>query len=107
MNDITYESIIPLIYKVEVNEDSVSCHFICPRIHKEVISIVPLVPMKVEYDLGFVDLLMHPIRSWQRMRQKERLIYGTAVENSLVVEAFQKIASHFKWNSQYNSFVYE
>lgn len=107
MNEITYESIIPLIYKVEVNEDSVSCHFICPRIHKEIISIVPLEPLKVQHEIGLLYMFLHPIHAWQLAHHKESNIYGEAVENSVVIEAFKKIASNFTWNTQYNSFVYE
>jgi len=107
MNEVTYERIVPLIHKVEVNGDSVSCHFICPRIHKEVISIVALEPLKVEHEIAWFEYLLHPIHSWYLAHHKERLIYGESVENSLVLEAFSKIASNFRWNKQYNSFVYE
>ena len=107
MNNITYESIIPLIYKIEVNKDSVSCHFVCPRIHKEVISIVPLEPQKVDHHIRWRDRLLHPLQSWRLSHHKKSNIYGNGVENSVVVKAFKNIASHFTWSAQYNSFVYE
>lgn len=107
MQEISYEKIIPLIYKVEVSEDSVSCHFVCPRVHKEIISIVNIEPKQVAHTITFFDYLIHPFRSWGLRHHMQSNIYGDAVENNLVVEAFEKIANHFKWNAQYNSFVYE
>lgn len=105
MNKITYEMILPLVSHIDVTDTSISCHFICPKKNKEIISTVPIEPILVQHKISMLNFFLHPIQSWKLKHHKRTTIYGEDSENSLVLKSFYKISNKFTWNTKYNSFI--
>jgi len=99
------EDIFSILEYIDINESTVICHFKCQETHKSIVSIVPFEPYDGKIILTFKDILLHPIKSYNRYYHTPIMIYGNQVENTIVSKAFQKVSSSFSWNQQKQKYI--
>lgn len=100
------KDILSLIEFVKIDRFYVSCHFKCNVKGKVVVSTVPFEPYDGKIEIGALDILIHPIRSYNRYYHTPITIYGTDCHDTIVLKAFKKVSNYFVWNSAQNRYIY-
>lgn len=100
------KAIRSLLASVSVDGDSVICHFQCKVKDKIVTSKVPFEPYSGKIELRWHDILLHPIRSYNRYYHTPITIYGSNCDETIVLKAFENVSKHFIWNEKEKKYIY-
>jgi hypothetical protein len=99
------KSILSLLEFVKIDRFYVVCHFRCKVTKKSVISSVPFEPFEGKIELSWQEIMLHPIRSYNRYFHTPITIYGEDCDKTIVLKAFQKVADRFSWNKERGGYV--
>ncbi len=99
-------NIISLIEFVKIDKFYVSCHFKCNIKGKTVVSTVPFEPYDGKIIFTWQDILLHPVKSYNRYYHTPITIYGNDTHDTIVLKAFKKVSNYFIWNQQENRYIY-
>ncbi|HIP20033.1 MAG TPA: hypothetical protein EYG70_02790 [Sulfurimonas sp.] len=103
--NITHQNIITLLDYVKIDSFSIVCHFKCKETNKRVISTLAFEPYSGKIEFTWYDLLLHPIKSYNRYYHTPITIYSSEINETIVLKAFKKVSKHFKWSSDTNSYI--
>jgi len=103
---ITDKEIVSLLEYIRIDKYYVSCHFKCPVKNKTVISTVPFEPYEGKIEITWQDVLLHPIKTYNRYYHTPITIYSDHSHETIVVKAFKNVAKHFKWNPKEKKYIY-
>ncbi len=98
--------IVSLIESVQVDKLYISCHFKCNIKGKTVVSTLPFEPYEGKIELTWYDILLHPIKSYNRYYHTPIIVYSDDTHETIVLKAFQKVSNYFEWNSQEKKYIY-
>jgi hypothetical protein len=101
----TEHDINPLVDFVKMDRFSVVYHFKCKVTNKSVMSSVPFEPFEGKIEITWQDILFHPIASYNRYYHTPITIYAKDNHNTILLKAFKKVSSKFKWSTEYNQYV--
>ena len=99
------KNITSLLEYVKVDEHFVSCYFKCSITNQTVVSTVPFEPYEGKIELSWVDIVFHPIQSWDKYHTPIT-IYNSESEDTIVAKAFKKVSKYFKWNEDTQKYIY-
>lgn len=102
---IVYEKVISLVEYVKIDTFNIECHFKCQETKQEVVSSVAFEPYDGKIELTWKDILLHPIKSYNRYYHTPIVIYGNDNHEAIVLKAFQKVANHFQWNGEKKQYI--
>ncbi|MDF1879183.1 hypothetical protein JHD46_05950 [Sulfurimonas sp. SAG-AH-194-C20] len=102
---ITHQNIITLLEYVKIDSFNIVCHFKCKQTNKLVISTVAFEPYDGKIEFTWQDLVLHPIKSYNRYYHTPITIYSSEVNDTIVLKAFKKVSKHFRWNANTNSYT--
>ena len=100
------ENIASLLESVKVDQFYVVCHFRCKVKDKIVVSTVPFEPYSGKIEIKWQDMLLHPIKSYDKYYHTPITIYGENCHETIVLKAFEKVAEYFKWNQEEQKYIY-
>jgi len=100
------KEIISLIDVVKVDKFYVVCHFKCKTTNKVVVSTVPFEPYHGRIEISWQDVLLHPIKSYNKYYHTPITIYGNNCDETVVLKAFEKVSSYFTWNEKEQKYTY-
>jgi hypothetical protein len=103
---IVHKHILSLLDFVKIDRFYVVCHFKCKKTNKKIISTVPFEPYEGKIELSWQDMLLHPIKSYNRYYHTPITIYGNDCHETIVLKAFKKVADSFQWNEKTQEYVY-
>ena len=103
---ITHSNVISLLDYIKIDSFSVICHFKCQETNKSIVSSVPFEPYEGKIEFTWQNLVLHPIKSYNRYYHTPITIYGNDTHETIVLKAFQKVANKFRWNSEKNSYIF-
>ena len=103
---ITDKEIVSLLDYIRIDKYYVSCHFKCLIKNKTVISTVPFEPYEGKIEITWQDVMLHPIKTYNRYYHTPITIYSDHSHKTIVVKAFKHVAKHFKWNSKEQKYIY-
>ncbi|MFT5660729.1 MAG: hypothetical protein ACI9TV_001371 [Sulfurimonas sp.] len=95
-----------LLEYVCVDGDTVICHFRCSVKDKIVTSRVPFEPYDGKIVLSWIDIIFHPIRSYNRYYHTPITIYGNNCDETIVLKAFENISKYFIWSDKEEKYIY-
>jgi len=101
-----HENIISLLDAVKMDRVYVVCYFRCDITKKTIVSTVPFEPYAGKIELTWQDILLHPIRSYNRDYHTPITIYNNDCHETIVLKAFEKVSKHFIWNRQKKRYIY-
>ena len=102
---ITDTNVISLLDYVKIDSFSVVCHFKCQETNKRVISIVPFEPYDGKIEFTWQEIILHPIKSYNKYYHTPITIYGSQTHETIVLKAFQKVSNHFTWNQKKQMYI--
>lgn len=102
---IKERDILNLLEYVKMDGQTVTCSFKCSQTNKSVISVVPFEPYDGKIELSYKDILLHPLKSYNRYYHTPIVIYGSKHENTIVYKAFKKVSNRFTWSAQNNTYI--
>ena len=94
-----------LIDYVKIDRFAVVCHFKCKVTNKHIVSTVPFEPFEGKIEITWQDILLHPIDSYNRYYHTPITIYAKDNHDTILLKAFTKVSSKFKWSSKYNQYI--
>jgi len=97
--------ILSLLDHVKIDSYTVTCYFKCSQTNKSIISVVPFEPYNGKIELTYKDILLHPIKSYNRYYHTPIVIYSNKNDNTIVYKAFKKVSAKFRWNAQNNKYI--
>ncbi|MBT5935949.1 hypothetical protein [Sulfurimonas sp.] len=97
---ITHENVILLLDYVKIDSYSVICHFKCNETNKSVVSAVPFEPFEGKLEFTYKEVLLHPIKSYNKYYHTPITIYGSSTQETIILKAFKKISRHFVWDAK-------
>ena len=100
------KNIASLLESVKVDEFYVVCHFRCKVKDKIVVSTVPFEPYDGKIDISWKEVLIHPIKSYNRYYHTPITIYGNSCNETIVLKAFEKVSEYFKWDKKEQKYIY-
>ena len=100
------EKVNELIDFVKIDRFYVSCHFKCQVKGKTVVSTVPFEPYEGKIEFTWQDIVLHPIKSYNRYYHTPITIYGNDTHHTIVIKAFKKVSNYFIWNQEENKYIY-
>jgi len=103
---ITHKNIVNLLEYVKIDSFSIVCHFKCTETNKSVVSSVPFEPYGGKIEFTWQELLLHPLKSYNRYYHTPITIYSNDIHETIILKAFQKVSKHFLWNSEKNKYIY-
>jgi len=103
---ITHTNIINLLEYIKIDSFSVICHFKCKETNKSVVSAVAFEPYEGKIEISWQDMLLHPIKSYNRYYHTPITIYSDDCHETIVLKAFKKVSNKFIWNSQKQKYIY-
>ena len=101
----TYKNITALVDVIKIDRFDVICYFRCKITNKSVVATVPFEPFKGKIEIIWYDILLHPIRSYNKFYHTPIKIYSKDTHETILLKAFEKVSSKFKWSSQYNQYI--
>jgi hypothetical protein len=93
-----HKNILSLLDYVKIDRFSVVCHFKCKETDRSIVSKVPFEPYEGEIIITWKDMLLHPLKSYQRYYHTPITIYAIDSHETIVLKAFEKVSAHFRWN---------
>lgn len=103
---INHKNIIALLEYVKIDSLNIVCHFKCKETNKSIISSVPFEPYDGKIEFTWQELLLHPIKSYNRYYHTPIIIYGSDSHETIVVKAFKKVANKFSWNAKKQTYIH-
>jgi len=103
---VDYKNIVSLIEFVKIDRFYISCHFKCNVKDKVVVSTVPFEPFDGRIEFTWQEILLHPIKSYNRYYHTPITIYGADNHDIIVLKAFKKVSNYFIWNTKENRYIY-
>lgn len=103
---IKNREILELLDSIEIDKFYVICHFKCHFTHKTVISTVPFEPYDGKIEITLKDILLHPIKSYNRYYHTPITIYNHNCNDTIVLKAFEKVSKYFVWDTHLNKYIY-
>jgi hypothetical protein len=100
------QDILPLLEFVRIDKFYVSCHFKCDIKNKTVISTVPFEPYEGKIEIPLKEMILHPIKSYNRYYHTPITIYGNNCNETIVLKAFENVSKHFRWSSKDKKYIY-
>ena len=100
-------NIISLLEYVQIDTFNVVCHFKCKQTNKSVVSTVPFEPYGGKIELTWQEMLLHPLRSYDKYHHTPITIYADDIHETIVLKAFKKVSKHFSWNVKTASYTYK
>ncbi len=100
------KSITDLVDFVRIDKTYISCHFKCKVKDKTVVSTVAFEPYHGRIEISFLDMILHPIKSYNKYYHTPITIYGEYSQETIVLKAFKKVSNYFVWNQQQNRYIY-
>lgn len=105
---IQNSEILELLDSIEIDKFYVICHFKCHFTHKTVISTVPFEPYDGKIEISYKEMLLHPIKSYNRYYHTPITIYDhNNTNDTIVLKAFEKVAKYFVWDQHLNRYIYK
>ena len=95
-----------LLEHISITSSTVTCYFKCAQTNKSIISIVPFEPYEGKIKFSYKDILLHPIRSYNKYYHTPIVIYTYDNEHTLLLKAFEKISTKFQWNEETSQYIY-
>lgn len=102
---LTHNSVLPLLESVKVDKFYVVCYFKCDNHQKRIVSTVPFEPYAGKIEFTWIDILFHPIKSYNRYYHTPITIYGNDCQETIVLKAFEKVAENFRWDYKLNRYI--
>ena len=103
---MSYNDVNTLLEYVKIDRFTVVCHFRCRETHKRVVSAVAFEPFDGKIEITWLDILLHPFKSYDRYYHTPITIYGSDSHDTIVLKAFKKVSNHFKWSSQKKMYIH-
>ena len=100
------EGIISLVDFVKIDRFYVSCHFKCGVKDKTVISTVAFEPYDGKIEFTWQEILLHPIKSYNKYYHTPITIYGNGCHETIVLKAFKNVSNYFVWNQKQAKYIY-
>ncbi len=98
MSKIPYEEILNHLERVHVDKHNVYCYFTCidekERV-RHIISTLPFEPYEGKIIFSYADVILHPLRSWEKYYHTPITIYSKENHKSIVQKAFSFIEDKF------------
>jgi len=91
---------------VRIDRHYVICHFKCKVKNKTVVSTVPFEPYDGKIEITFKEILLHPIKTYNRYYHTPITIYGENTHETIILKAFEKVSKYFIWNDQKQQYIY-
>ena len=98
--------ILALVDFVKIDKSYVSCHFKCSIKDKTVISTVAFEPYDGKIEFTWKEIVLHPLRSYNKYYHTPIIIYGNDCEETIVLKAFKNVANYFIWNQKQDRYIY-
>ena len=102
---IVQQNIISLLDHLKVDESSITCHFKCQTTNKTVTSSVPFEPYEGKIEFTWQDIVFSPIKSYNKYYHTPITIYGDSCKETIVLKAFMKVSSSFKWSIKDKKYI--
>ena len=99
------KSIVMLLDHIKIDGSTVVCHFKCSETEKSIVSAVAFEPYDGKIIITWKDMLLHPIKSYNRYYHTPIVIYGNDCENTIVFKAFQQVRDNFIWNQEKQQYI--
>lgn len=100
------KKVTDLVDFVTVDASHVICYFKCNIKNKTVVSTVPFEPFKGKITFTIKDILLHPIKSYNRYYHTPITIFGEQCQETIVLKAFKNVSNYFTWNQQQDRYIY-
>lgn len=101
------KNILSLLDHVKMDKYYVVCHFKCETTNKTVISSVPFEPYDGRIEISWQDILLHPVKSYNRYYHTPITIYSNDCHESIVLKAFEKISDYFSYDFKKQKYIYK
>ncbi len=98
--------VVSLLDFVKIDRFYVVCHFKCKTKNKTVVSTVPFEPYDGKIEITWKDVLLHPIKSYNRYYHTPITIYGQDCHETIVLKAFEKVSKYFEWSAKEQKYIY-
>ncbi|MBN2816164.1 MAG: hypothetical protein JXQ67_05735 [Campylobacterales bacterium] len=95
-----HKNILKLVEYVKIDRFSVVCHFRCAGSGRSIVSQVPFEPYSGQIIITWSDILLHPIKSYNRYYHTPIVIYSHDSHETLIMKAFENVAGNFHWNKE-------
>jgi len=93
---VSRENIMNLLEYVQIDSFSVECHFKCHTTNKSIVSTVPFEPYEGKIELSWKEILLSPIKSYNRYYHTPITIYGGDSYETIVIKAYNRVANHLQ-----------
>jgi len=103
---ISNSEILQLLDSIEIDKFYVICHFKCHFKNKTVISTVPFEPYDGKIEISWQEILLHPIKSYNKYYHTPIIIYNNDCNNTIVLKAFEKVSKYFVWDEKMKTYIY-
>ena len=100
-----YDKIVSLLEVVRVNGFYISYYFYCPVTQKRVIATLPFEPYSGKITFTYKEILLHPIKSYQKYYHTPVVVYDPNNEESILLKAFMQVQNKFQWHDEHGRFV--
>lgn len=105
---MSYDSrnIISLLESLKIDGSDVICYFRCNETGKNITSKVPLEPYAGKITFTWIEILLHPLQSYEKYYHTPITIYSSRSYETVVLRAFEKVSNHFIWNEKQEKYEY-
>lgn len=100
------KNILDLVDFVKIDKMYISCHFKCKVKDKTVVSTVSFEPFEGKIEITTLDMILHPIKSYNKYYHTPITIFGDECQKTIVLKAFKKVSNYFVWNQQEKKYIY-
>lgn len=100
------KNIIDLVDYISIDSLHISCHFKCKVKDKTVVSTVNFEPYEGKIEISVLDMLLHPINSYNKYYHTPITIFSKDCQQTIVLKAFKKVSNYFVWNQQEKKYIY-
>ena len=100
------KNVTDLVDYIKIDKFFISCHFKCKVKDKTVVSTLAFEPYDGRIEIGLIDIIIHPIKSYNRYYHTPITIFSKECNETIVLKAFKKVSNYFVWNQQQNKYIY-
>ena len=100
------KNVTDLVDYIKIDKAHISCHFKCKIKDKTVVSTLAFEPYNGKIEIGLMDMIIHPINSYNRYYHTPITIFSEESNETIVLKAFKKVSNYFVWNQQQNKYSY-
>lgn len=102
---LVYDKVLQLLDYVKIDSYTIECHFKCKESQREVVSHVPFEPFAGKREFTWKEILLHPIKSYNKYYHTPIIIYGGETHETIVLKAFKKVSHRFVWNGEKKQYI--